>query len=359
MKHLSTTALVLIACASTATAGGIDRTRFPISALFEKGNYAELSYGYIMPSQEGTVGGGAVSSGNMAKNFSTVSAAVKFDVTEDLSFKLVWLQPYGANVSYEDADALYPLAGTKAKINANAFAGVGRYEFGNGFSAHAGVRYVTSNSSVTQVVGGATAYTLELENGSGVGYLAGVAYERPELALRAAFTYMSKIGMEHDIVFNGAAADPVKYDLPERFVLDFQTGIAPNTLLTAQIIHSKWTQMDIDRPDGLGGTTDLLDYDQDSTQYSVGIGRRFNDKFSGSFSVGYEKGAGSTDASNLSPSNGVKSVSLGGRYVVNEALNVSGGVTYQWRGSATTELIGAEFDNNSLVGIGIKVGYNF
>lgn len=357
MKHLTTTALALIACAGTATAGGLDRAGFPLSALFEDGNYAELSFGHVMPDQAGTVGGGAVSSGDMANDYTTVTGAIKFDVTEDLSFKLVFHQPYGADVDYTGTDAGYPLAGTTAKISSNAIAGVGRYEFGNGFSAHAGLRYVTASAALN--ITAPNAYQLDAASSSSVGYLVGVAYEKPEIALRAAFTYLSKVEMEHDVELFGNPAGKINFDLPERFVLDFQTGIAADTLLMAQIIHSRWTQTDINGPVPGGGTTDLLDYDKDVTQYSIGIGRRFNDKFSGSFSVGYEPGSGDTGASNLSPSNGVKSVSLGGKYAINDQVDLSAGITYQKRGSVTTELLNAEFDNNSLLGVGFKVGFKF
>jgi long-chain fatty acid transport protein len=49
MKRLTLAATTLVAVAGTAQAGGIDRSGQSVQALFEKGNYVELSFGAVSP----------------------------------------------------------------------------------------------------------------------------------------------------------------------------------------------------------------------------------------------------------------------------------------------------------------------
>jgi long-subunit fatty acid transport protein len=102
---------------------------------------------------------------------------------------------------------------------------------------------------------------------------------------------------------------------------------------------------------------DLISYDDDVFTYSLGVGRKFSDSFSGSVSLGYEAAQGG-EASNLSPTDGNLSVSLGGKYTSGN-MEVSAGVSYVMLGDATTELIGADFSGNTALGAGVKVAFRF
>lgn len=78
---------VLLASTSAAMAGGIDRSGQSIAALFEKGRYAELSFGAVSPDTSG-VGSAAVgfgNSGDMTPSFLQFGAAYKADINDQFS----------------------------------------------------------------------------------------------------------------------------------------------------------------------------------------------------------------------------------------------------------------------------------
>lgn len=366
MKKILTGAAALLATTTIASAGGLDRSGQPVTALFEKGGamggYAELSYRLVQPDQQGSVAGGAVKSGDMASDYVAWGGAIKADMGTNLSFAVIFDQPFGADVDYTDADANYPLKGTTAQVKSNAITALVRYRMDNGFSVHGGLRHVTAEATLRQFVPGKPAYVLDADSASGTGYVIGAAYEKPEIAMRAAITYSSAIEMEHDTTLGGVlpVAKGVKYDLPKSVNIDLQTGVAPGTLVFASARWTDWKNNTIKGPlPGKPAVLPLVTHDKSVWEYQIGVGRQFTDKLSGFAAIGWEPGTGGKGVSNLSPSNGTRSLSLGGSYQVTDAFKLSGGVSWQTRGDATTEAIGAKFDDNKLFGVGIRASYTF
>jgi long-chain fatty acid transport protein len=54
MKTIWTTGMALLLTTTTAGAVGLDRSNQDVTAIFETGNYAELSFGFVMPTATGT-----------------------------------------------------------------------------------------------------------------------------------------------------------------------------------------------------------------------------------------------------------------------------------------------------------------
>lgn len=370
MKNVLNVGAALLLTTTAATAGGLDRSGQGVGIIFEDGNAAQLSFGSVMPSVTGTATGlglGGASSGNMAADYTQFSFGLKYDINEQFSFGLIFDQPYGADVDYGEADGTYYTGPATADVDSNAITALLRYKLDGGFSVHGGLRYQTVSASVSKptIPGG---YTLESEDSSANGYVVGVAYERPEIALRVALTYNSAI--THDITatetcaVTACATATTSVDTPESFNLDFQTGIAEDTLLFGSIRHAKWTQFDYAPPGHAGlGQGSLQSYDNDTTAYSLGIGRRFNETWSGAVTVGYEDGTGGF-AGDLAPTDGNTSLGLGATYT-GEGYKVTGGVRYIWLGDADTEhplidgATGSEFRDNSAVAAGLSVTYSF
>jgi long-subunit fatty acid transport protein len=192
MKMVFATASVLAMGVSGVLAGGIDRSGQDIGIIFEDGGYIELSFGVVTPSVSGTVGGGAVSSGNMAPSYTQTSFGIKQEISETLSFALILDHPFGANVDYPGVFGdPYPFAGTTAEITSGAVTALGRYKIGDRISVHGGARYQTmSGAASIPIVDG---YVLDASGSGGFGFVAGAAYEIPEIALRVAVTYSSAI----------------------------------------------------------------------------------------------------------------------------------------------------------------------
>ncbi len=363
MTRISAAAAAALLLTTTAlSAGGLDRSGQPIGALFETGNYAELGFGMVQPSVSGTFThpvAGDFSSGNVADDYTQLTFALKMDLNEQLSLALILDQPYGAAVNYGNTDPGYPLAGTFADLRSQALTALLRYKISDRFSIHGGIRSVGMEAEL-QVSSPAGTYAAEFENARAVGYIAGAAYEIPDIALRVALTYSSETEFSNptNVMVAPGVWAPVantEYVMPQQIALDFQTGIAANTLLMGQVRWVEWTATEIS-PQGYPNNP-LVSYSDDRITYTLGIGRKFSDSFSGAISVSYEEDQGNL-VSNLSPSDGQIGIQIGGSYTMDN-VELTGGIRYIMVGDAVTESIGADFAGNSALAIGLSVGYHF
>lgn len=367
MKRLAITAGAISLIASAAHAGGIDRSGQSISALFEKGNYAEFSFGTVSPKVSGvdTAAFGGSATGDVANSYTQLGGAYKQDFSDKLSFALIFDQPFGADVNYPAGQSV-ALGGTTAKVTSNALTGVFRYKFADRFSLHAGVRADSAAGSITlggAAYGGAAGYSAVLSNSTGYGYLVGAAYEIPEIALRAALTYNS--GITHKFATTeagpfGAGNSTTTVKTPQSVNLDFQTGINTKTLLFAGIRWVNWGAFDVAPANFKGATGGGLVAISNTTTYNVGVGRKFTDAWSGALSMSYEA-KGNPLVSPLAPTNGKLGVTLAAIYTSGNT-KITTGINYTKLGDAQPQTGGtgrANFTGNSAVGVGIKVGVSF
>ncbi|WP_071675208.1 hypothetical protein [Nioella nitratireducens] len=202
-------------------------------------------------------------------------------------------------------------------------------------------------------------YRFNMQDDAQPTYLIGGAYEIPDIALRLAVTY--RFETDHSAsttenMFGLTQAGTVNYVTPRSLNIDFQTGIAEDTLLTASYRWTEFSSVDV-VPLLLG--SDLVNLD-DSERYTLGVGRRFSDALSGSLTLIYEP-EGDPLVSPLGPTNGMFGVTLGMRYTEGN-MNLSGGINYSWLGDALPEVGGvaaANFTGNSAVGVGFQAQFTF
>ena len=350
-------AAALAVAGSAAFAGGIDRSGQSISTLFEPGELVEFSFGYVSPDVSGTWAAGAISSGDAGDDYWLWSLAYKRPMSEQFDLAVIIDQPFGADINYETG-TFYPLTGSYATLRSTATSIFGRYHFSENFSLHGGLRAqrISGEARVTPY-----GYTLDARSDIGFGYSLGVAYEIPDIALRAALTWNSPIDHRVDSTETGFVPGTTTFDMttPQSVNLDFQTGIAADTLLTASVRWVQWSKFDITPP---GYNTfpgePIVEYEDDRFSYTLGIGRRFNDQWSGSVTLGYEPAVGGT-SSNLSPTDGYKSVAFGAAYTQGN-MKISGGLRYIDIGSTTTNFpVSGDFSDNSGWAAGLKVSYTF
>jgi len=246
---LSGAALSLLA--APALAVGLDRSNQNITAIFEEGNHLGLSFGYVMPSISGTdnfVPG--VEYDGVAESFAQIGASLKFQINPQLSAALIFDQPYGVDLLYPGDPAGSMFGGTAAQLDSYALTAIARYEITPNFSIHGGVRGQQLSGDITLsglAYAGLSGYNVVLEDSMGFGYVVGAAYERPDIALRFAVTYHSAITHEFNSIesVNGAVVNPgsvTTVEAPDAINIDFQTGIAPDTLLFGQIRHARYSQ---------------------------------------------------------------------------------------------------------------------
>lgn len=222
---------------------------------------------------------------------------------------------------------------------------------------------------------GATGYDARISPDTSYGWVAGVSYSIPKIALKAALTYRSEIEHQSPIaeVFPalgaaGTTTRDFKVTLPESYNLDFQTGINPTTLLTAKVRYVPWSDFDI-RPPTYGDATakvnngtalPIVSYDKDQWSAELGLGKKLSDKLAVSGAVGYDSGAGNP-VSTLGPIKGYYSVGLGAKYNVTPNWSVSVGGKYLKFGDATAQLptkaVAGQFEKNDGYIVGVKLAY--
>ena len=394
MNTFKSSVAALLLTTTAATAGGIDRTGNPYAVLFEEGNHVQLSFSSVTPDVTGaylaTFGGG--STGNMAEAYVSAGAALKFGLTDSIDVGLFINQPYGANALYPDG----AYTGLGADWESNQVALVLKYQATSNISVYGGARSIESSATIAipdllirsglnaaatnpatpaavaanagALAGGAPAgtlaYTATANADRQTSYIAGVAYERPDIALRVALTYES--GYTHAFATTEAiAAVPsvsgdttTEIEIPQSVTLDFQSGIAADTLLFGSVRWSEWSVWEV-RPAGYAALTSgdrVTGLDNDVFTYRVGVGRKINDRLSVFGRVTHETSNGG-EASRLAPTDGSTAFGIGGTYTM-ENIKLTGGIEYVTFGEAT-DATGTIFADNTALGFGLSVGYSF
>jgi len=372
MKPITTGRATAALCAATfaaggANAGGIDRSGQSITALFEQGRYVELSLANVSPSTSGTavVTLGGVGSGDLTPSYFQAGAAYKADISDQLSYAIIYDQPYGADVAYPVGTG-YFAQGSRAEFRSHAISGILRYKFNNNFSVHGGLKI--QSVEATAATPFISNYEVSGDRDTSLGYLAGVAYERPDIALRVSLTYHSSITHDVDTTESSAALggpnqSVTTIETPQALNLEFQTGIAKDTLLFGGLRWTEYSAFDIS-PANFGlltGGGSLLSYEDDIYTWSLGVGRRLSDTWSVSASVGYEKSNGGFQT-NLGPTDGNRSLALAAIYT-RDNMKVTTGIRYINIGDAQTAIPNfapaADFEDNDAVAVGVKVGWTF
>ena len=291
----------------------------------------------------------------------------------------------GAAYNIASNIAQHPNEGTNASVDSKNFTGLLGVKFGekNNWQVYGGpvlqklegevhLRGTAYNS--TQGYDGIFAQS------NGYGWMAGLAYSKPEIALKAALTYRSEI--DHDTVayeYMPATGESGSYDMtittPKSVNVDFQTGLNPTTLLTAKLRWVPWSDFSI-KPPLYNATTkkavgadfkplypnglNLIDYSDDGWAAEVGLGKKLNNQWAVSGSVGWDSGAGGP-ITTLGPVEGHWNVGLGAKYNVTPEVAVSAGVKYLMFGDAKSkipngDLVG-DFQNNDAWIYGLRLTY--
>ena len=362
-----------------AQAGGVDRSGQPIGIIFEKGNYAELSYGQINPSVSGRdLMGNQIN--DLAGRHSLPGVAFRYGLTERLSLSMMYDQAYGADILYPGAPASTVLGGTRAQLDSGAVTAILRYQFTDRWSAHAGLRaskasgHVTlSGLAYTRVPAGPgtfaniSGYDVTFDEAWGHGFLIGGAYEIPDIALRVAVTYFSRVTHKldtHEILPTSMTGAPIpitvpsvtSVDTPQAVNIDFQSGVAKDTLIFGSMRWVDWSEFQI-IPDKLGKSLTELD---DTTTWTLGVGRKFSDNWSGSAFVTYEGGAGRV-VSPLAPTSGYRGIGVAAIYN-HDNIRVTMGARYLDLGDTPIGPAGrraGETSGNKALALGLKVGFAF
>ncbi|WP_296238475.1 hypothetical protein [Psychrobacter sp. UBA5136] len=432
---------------SSAHAAGIEYSKQSVAPFFEPGHYAELSYGYVNPKIEGTDAAGN-KIGDMMDSFDLPGAAIKIAPTANTALAVIYEKPFGVDTEYPAGNIFSNRMGTtEARVETNGITLLGGGKISNNVWLYGGLEYQTLKGNITgaQPVGLTTAvsqvidqagaifgvptaeayydlvnkqnngtisaaeaealetvnglatpvaeaptyYTLDFENENTLVPVIGMAYEKPEIALRAALTYRAPAkyqvtGVENlqvilpliaggDGVTPGPATDEVPLPLagktevkmPQSVNLDFQTGLSEKYQLLGMVNARwvDWSNFNVAPPLATFSTQEpLAAYKKDGYAVEVALGKQFNPKVSGEVRVGYDHGTGAP-LSLLGPYDSIKSLGLSAQYKLTEQLSVAAGGQYMWfeGGPVDTEVDGrvANIDDGTGYALGMKLGYHF
>lgn len=214
----------------------------------------------------------------------------------------------------------------------------------------------------------ASGYDANISRDTAYGWMAGIAYLKPEIALKAALTYRSEIDHDVNMTENlpalgaaGVGTNEITITTPKSVNLDFQTGINPTTLLTAKARWVPWSDFAI-KPKIYGSASglNLVSYDDDAWTAEVGLGKKLSPQLAISGTVGYDSGAGNPITS-LGPVEGNWNVGLGAKYNLTPEWAISGGVKYLMFGDAKAKLpdgsIVGDFQDNDGWVYGVRLSY--
>lgn len=449
-----TLALITLSAASLTQAAGLDRSGQEIKGFFNPGTYAEVDFAYIDTKVSAHDNAGAirtsptteirngitsdeasyekgVSTGNATPDsYTFMRYGVKTDVNDNISIGVFYDEPFGAEVEYSGDNTFVSEAGkdtiadsstgtsvpnevinssvldpnynknTNVSVHTETWTGLVGFK-SNGFQVYGGPVMQKVKADVHlrgQAYGPLTGYDANVNSDTDYGWVAGLAYSKPEIALNAALTYRSEIDHKtpvgervpllesslRDTALGKLGIDPnsalgqsigeyattdATVTTPESVNLNIQTGLSEKYQLlgTVDVRWVPWSDFTIVPPlynayskaavpEGLP----LLSYEKDQWKVDVGLAKRFNEKLAGSVVVGYDSGAGDP-VSSLGTIEGYYSLGGGVKYNVTPEWAVSVGGKYLKFGDATGQLpngsiVSKAEDNDGYIA-GVKLSY--
>jgi len=370
MQRTTSILAALAAMSTMASAGSIDRHFLDIPFIFESGNAIKFGFFHAVPSLSGrfpaAAGGGTTGDGG--DSFENYNASLKVRVNDQISLALLFDQPHGADIEFEGG--FY--AGLSAEWDTDAITALARYRFANNVSVYAGPRLLRTDASIfvpqsTLAVAGLPAsFSANSGTTTDLGFVGGVAYERPEIALRVALTYQSAVDQQVGVAEAFVSPVPLplpapgrtqtKVELPQVVQLDFQTGIAPKTLLFGMVRWADWSEFGV-RTEQFSAVTGLpvADVLDDIWTLRLGIGRQLTDALSGFLRVTWEPQTNSL-LSRVAPTDGRFAVGAGGSYTLGPA-KLTTGVEYIDLGGGSDGF--ASFRNNDVFIVGSSIQFGF
>ncbi|MEC5209206.1 long-chain fatty acid transport protein [Psychrobacter sp. PL15] len=274
--------------------------------------------------------------------------------------------------------------GTQVEVRSENITAILGAKFGanKNFQVYGGpvAQQIKANLKIRGLAYGAgTGYNANINPDQDYGYLAGISYSKPEIALMAALTYRSEIEHNADIFetypvapalgLPRSRAGTIEITTPESINFDFQTGINPTTLATARVRYVPWSDFELNPPlfndvskVSAGDDTGfpLLDYKDDQYLVELGLAKRLSPVLAVSGNIGWDSGAGDP-ATSLGPIDGYYSVGLGAKYNVTPTVAVSAGGKYLWFGDAKGEISSgktvSDFKDNDGYILGVKLSY--
>lgn len=347
----STTGL-LIAASTLTHAGGTETSREPVKLLFQEGRYLEASFGQAKPDVTDSVYSPKQS---IANDISLFSIGYKADLNDKISYAVSQHEPIGADIEYT-----HPAVALSTQVESTSTGVNGKYQLNDKVSLIAGIKQIRAKASIKIL-----ATHIETKADKVIGYTYGAAYEIKDIALRLLLTHNPQIKLSLKSHVGPSAVTNTKGAIPEMTTLNFQSGIAKNTLVFGSIHYAKWgdAQVTIDAVafGGPLGQPAPLAKGFNTTTYNIGVGQRLNDQWSIAADYSKESGTESVGDSLFSPVDGYQAYGLATEFTA-KSFNIGVGISKTKFGSKTLDLVppflDSRFSGNDSLNYGIKVGVN-
>ena len=283
MKNLLKITFAGMLLASPAFSGGWEASRLDSSMMYQDGSYAEVGASSISYDIKGTTQATAGTTHKMAKDQTRTSLGFKmqygdFDIglTNYLSGAI---QLDGQATAAHKSGATCPVVGLainqcsvvpSGDVDMKSLALLARYRLNDNISFLGGInRYSVSNGTVQTLSG-----YYEKVSGDEMVPLAGAACENQEIALRVELLVQLETDIGLTAKTSAAKAAPTtaasnsKLTVPQTITLNFQSGIAEDTLLFGSIHQADWDNAQISIPANNGAKKILTEF-ASRTAYSV------------------------------------------------------------------------------------------
>ena len=377
MKKLFNSGLVALLATTPffVNAEGLERINIDPSFMFTEGSSAEIGFANISPSFPAVKGTGSsftFQSGlKVAPSFSALTGSVKTELGDNFDLGLFYTnQGNGVGIDYGTIGSEANIT-IKADLEIPTLAMIGKYQINEAMSVFVGAKQSTVKAGATLKLGSDTSAISgngnplpdvtshwELSKKSGIGAIYGAAYEMPEIALRVVLTVEDDIDLNIAATTKGGAAatGTATASIGDAISLNFQTGIAEDTLLFGNIRRSSWADNQVKVPTAAGLAQVSSFSDGDS--YSLGIGRKISDDLSVSISGFYDGSSGGA-VSELAPTGSTKTLSVGGKYAIADNADLSIGGSYSQRGDVLTGTYKASLTDSKVISLGAKIAFSF
>lgn len=346
--------------------GSFERGAPETRVLFEEGNYFETYWLAVSPDLNGS--GGLLDptnsgTGDILESFDQWAFSLKTDLTPRTSLALILDQPWGVDTRFPLV-ATSGYSGTIGRLESNELSGVVKQKVGDRLSVYGGLRIQSLEAASAfpfgAILGLGGPYSAVLERDEGVGFMAGAAYEVPDIKFRLAATYHSEIETSHDTLeLAGATVVNTKtvISTPQAITLELQSGIAKDTLAFGSIRWVDWSEFTIAPPlfNGVVGVP-AVEYSEDFFTFTGGIGRKITERFDLTFAVRY------TPMTNqilptVGPVDGNVSYFLAPSLQL-PRVKITTIIGYSDLGAATN-FANTRFDDGEVVTVGLRLGFNF
>lgn len=333
-----------------ASAAALERSGQSVHALFEKGNYAEVSVLQVNPNVSGKVqpvsslGNLEFSTGDMVNKQHYFQAALKLQPHPQVSVALLFDQPFFTDVDYQ-FDTNQPLSEiADVEFDSNNMTALVGYQPNANWNLFTGVSYQSFSGNLrigTHVENFYVDYAVHFPKDHAWGWLVGASYQLPEYAFNTAITYRSKI-KHHTNASESFWGFPLEIapqhattiQTPESINLDFQTGLPAQNFLYASLRWVNWQDFEI-QPTQYAAmlqqvpnmNLNLIDYPKNQWSVRLGLAHQWSPKWITAVEGLWDSGAGNP-ASSFNPVDGYLGLGTGLIYNFTPKTFVISGIHY-------------------------------